>query len=118
MHVSATILGGVTIEDPDGQLWRVTRRWVPWRRRRWRDVRPPDLRDTLFVPDDSAGLVLLLVVAIGVVLATPLLVPLILAAELLLALVPFAVLGRMALGRHWYVESSAALVPVDRAAGR
>lgn len=106
-HLRATILGSVKVEDPSGQVWRVSRRWVPWRRGRWQDVGPGDPSGLgLALPDDPAGLVLVIVVVLIAVLGPFLLVPIFLAAELLLLLllVPFAVVGRVVLGRRWCVE--------------
>jgi hypothetical protein len=90
----------VKVSDPTGQVWRVSRRWVPWRRRLkgW-------LGETfswLSVGDDVISLIFLVVVGI------PVLVVIVLAfAELLLLLLvlPFALLGRVLLGRHWVVEA-------------
>jgi hypothetical protein len=100
----------VKVDDPDGQTWRISRRWVPWRRRRWRDINPPgaDLNGLATgLPDDVVGLALLVVLVLIAVLLVPLLLlPLLLVAEvvLLLLLMPFAVAGRVLLGRRWCVE--------------
>jgi hypothetical protein len=91
--------GGVRVRDPQGQVWRVSRRWVPWRRRLkgW-------LGETfswLTIGDDPVSLVLLVVVGIPFLLVAVLAL-----AELLLLLLvlPFALLLRVAFGRHWVVE--------------
>lgn len=98
------------VTDPDGQSWRVSRRWVPWRRRRWS-------RDDLPAPDPSLdlgggleeavfGLVLLVVLFLVLLVAPVVLLALLVAMEFLLlfVLLPFAVLGRVLFGRHWHVE--------------
>jgi len=93
----------VKVRDPGGQVWRVSRRWVPWRRRLKGALdAAPDLPGGLGDDPVSAvvGLVLL-------VLALPFLVLALLAGiELLLLLLvlPVALLGRVVLGRHWTVE--------------
>ena len=93
------------VTDPGGQPWRVTRRWVPWRRR---------LKGTLGnLPDIfSSGLgddpVSLVIGAVLLVLALPfLLLALVAGLELLLLLLvfPFALLVRVVLGQHWTVEA-------------
>ena len=95
------------VEDPSGQTWRVTRRWVPWRRR-MKDV---DLGSGWGVPDlnglgdDPISAVIAIVL---LVLALPfILLGLVVAAEflLLLLLLPVAVLARVLLGQKWTVEA-------------
>ena len=90
------------VQDPDGQTWRVTRRWFPWRLR-WRDVDDNgggfDLGDDLIIS--------LLLLVLFLVLA-PVVGPLILGSMelvLILLVLPFAVLGRVLLGRKWSVEA-------------
>jgi hypothetical protein len=98
----------VKVHDPSGQVWRVHRRWAPWNPRRRRaldlDLNPFGLVDGV---DSVHGL--LLALAAGIVLA--LLLPIVLlvlvtGAEVLLILVvlPFAIGGRMLLGRKWWVQ--------------
>lgn len=92
------------VSSPDGQAWRISRRWVPWRRR---------LKGTLdSVPDvgfhglgDDPISVIIGIVALIVLLPFLVLV-LIAGLELLLLLLvlPIALLGRVLLGRHWTVE--------------
>lgn len=94
----------VKVEDPSGQTWRVSRRWVPWRRRVKGDVEsfPDVMPDGL--GDDPVSAV---IAAIALVLIAPFVVlVVVVGAEflLLLLLLPFAVLGRVLLGRHWAVE--------------
>lgn len=95
------------IEDPDGQTWRVTRRWVPWRRPR-RGLPFVDGGVSGFsLPDDLMALAIAVVVGVVVLFVLPvLLFPFVVAAELLLLLllVPFAVVSRVVFGRQWHVE--------------
>jgi len=93
----------VKVKDPQGRTWRVSRRWVPWRRRLkgWVENAP----DMPALGDDPISLVIGLVL---LVLLLPLVVVALVAAlELLLLLLvlPFAVLLRVVLGRHWTVET-------------
>lgn len=95
---------GVKVKDPAGQTWRVTRRWVPWRRRLKGSLDAiPDLPVTLGDDPISAiiGIVFLIILLPFLVLA------LIAGLELLLLLLvlPFAVLARIAFGRHWTIEA-------------
>lgn len=91
------------VHGPGGQVWRVSRRWVPWRRRLKGSLDAvPDLPSGL--GDDPVSVVVGLVL---LVLALPFLVLALLAGlELLLLLLvlPVALLGRVLLGRHWTVE--------------
>lgn len=91
------------VVDPQGRTWRVSRRWMPWRRKSsvgdWGDVPGAD-----GIGDDPISMI------IGVLLIV-LLIPFVILAVLvalemllLLALLPFAILARMLLGRHWRVE--------------
>ncbi len=92
------------VKEPTGQTWRVTRRWVPWRRRLkgvdgGLDIVPSGLGD------DPISMIIFLVL---LVIALPFLILSLFAAiELLLVLLllPFALLGRVLLGRHWTVEA-------------
>lgn len=94
----------MTVTDPSGTTWRVSRRWVPWRRR-LRDHDLPYRTPSLdAVGDDPVSMVLGLV---ALVLVLPLvMISLLVALELLLLLLllPLAVLARVVLGRHWRVE--------------
>lgn len=96
------------IEDADRRVWRVTRRWVPWRRRGELSEHGelPSLLDG--DADDPIGCAVWL---IGLVITLPLLVLTLVAlafsvVELLLlaVLLPFAVLARVVFGRRWHVE--------------
>lgn len=101
------------VRDHRGQAWRVTRRWVPWRRRIrgfW-DLMP--IRPSSGGMDDS-GIFGVVVAVIFVVLAVPFLVFLALAVVellLLLLLFPFLILGRMLFGQHWTVEARRGFSP-------
>lgn len=93
------------VTDPSGQTWRVSRRWVPWRRRvKSLDDNTPDLSWASGLGDDPVSLVISLVAL--VLLAPFVLLVLVAGAELLLLLLllPLAILGRVLLGRHWTVE--------------
>jgi hypothetical protein len=93
-------LRAVKVTSPDGQTWRVTRRWVPWRRRlKGSTDLVPDLPAGW--GDDGISAV------IGFVLLLPfLLLALVTGLEVLVLLVvfPIALLGRVLLGRHWTIE--------------
>jgi len=93
----------VKVTDPSGHTWRVTRRWVPWRRRLKGALDAvPDLPGGL--GDDPISLVIGLVCL--VILLPFLLLALVAGLELLLVLLvlPFALVGRVLFGRHWHVE--------------
>lgn len=92
------------VSSPDGQTWRISRRWVPWRRRVKGAMRL--LPDSYWSSwgDSTIGAILSI---IGLIILIPfLVVALIAGIELLLVLLllPFVVLGRVAFGRHWTVE--------------
>ena len=87
----------------EGTTWRVSRRWVPWRRR-LRTIDAPDVGSGITLGDDPisaiVGLVLLLVLLPFLLIAIFVLLELL----LLLLLVPVAALVRAVFGRHWVVE--------------
>lgn len=124
------------MSDPDGQTWRVSRRWLPLPARARRRVRDSgagggwpadggtdggsdcgpdggsdggsyggsdgwgfDLSDG----GDLVGLVLGLVLLAVVAVLAPLLLPVV-ELVVLVVLLPFAVLGRVLLGRRWTIE--------------
>ncbi|MFC7503063.1 hypothetical protein ACOACQ_05100 [Nocardioides sp. CPCC 206347] len=93
--------------DDHGQVWRVTRRWLPWRPHRHK-VDPSLWLDGV---DDPIGFLILLV--IGFFVLPVVLVGLFLTLEvlLILLLLPFAVIGRIALGKHWWVEARKGFSP-------
>lgn len=87
---------------PDGDRYRVKRRWLPWRQRR-RTVDRSNL-DLVGIDGDDLGAVVVVLVAI-------LLFPVILVAAiamgellLLLMLVPFWLLARSLFGTPWIIE--------------
>ena len=94
----------VKVRDPQGQAWRVTRRWVPWRRRLKGSLDSlPDL--PVGLGDDPISVVFGMILLI--LLLPFLLLILVAGLELLvlLLLFPFALLGRVLLGRHWTIEA-------------
>lgn len=104
------------VRTPGGQVYRVTRRWVPWQRKSRRlsldgfDVPSPPSGDD---PISAILMVLwlvialpLLIVGVAVVLLTGI------ELLLLLAILPFAVGARVVFGRHWTVELRRAFTPI------
>ena len=100
------------VTDPSGQTWRVTRRWVPWRRRLKGSL---DLAPDLPVGSLGDDPISAIVGIVFLVILLPFLVlALIAGLELLLVLLvlPFAVLARMMFGKHWHVEVRRGFKPV------
>lgn len=101
------------VRDPDGQTWRVSRRWVPWRHR-MRKV--DDVGDLSGIGGgDIAEILLFLVLFAVLALLAPIVLPVVVAGielVVLLLLIPFAVLGRVVLGRKWAVEVRRGWSPV------
>lgn len=103
------------IIDPRRQTWRVSRRWVPWRRKvsGWSDIwgLVPDLPggdDPISATISTIVLILFAPIVIAAVLLT------ILAAVefiAILALIPLLVLVRVLFGRHWIVEVRQGFTP-------
>lgn len=121
------------VTDPDGVVWQVDRRWLPWRRRMrmassevavstdggeehgtfaggdfggGSGERSGSSTSTIDHVDSPVGVIF---AALALVLAIPgLVITALVMAEglLLLLLLPVAVLARIALGRHWFVEVS------------
>ncbi|MBM7519032.1 hypothetical protein [Nocardioides nitrophenolicus] len=92
------------VRDPEGQTWRVTRRWVPWRRR-LRSAGTGPLDGLNGLGDDPISAIIAIVLLI---LALPFVIlALFVAFEflLLLLLLPFAALARVAFGAHWTIEA-------------
>ncbi|MEJ7832992.1 MAG: hypothetical protein WKF79_08770 [Nocardioides sp.] len=92
------------VRDPSGQTWRVSRRWVPWRRRLTGVLDSmPDFPVAL--GDDPISLIIFVILLI--VMIPFLILALIAGLELLLLLLilPFVLLGRVLFGRHWTVEA-------------
>ena len=100
------------VTDPAGQTWRVTRRWVPWRRRLKSSLDlAPDLPVGSLGDDPISAIVGIIFL---IILLPFLLLALLASLELLLVLLvlPFAVLARMMFGRHWHVEVRRGFKPV------
>ncbi|WP_134738321.1 hypothetical protein [Nocardioides sp. 503] len=91
------------VQDPTGQTWRVTRRWVPWRRRLKGVL--PNLPTGPGLGDDPVSMVIGVIFLI--ILIPFLVLALVAALELLLLLlvIPFALLARALFGQHWTVEA-------------
>ncbi|GAB2968244.1 hypothetical protein [Nocardioides montaniterrae] len=96
------------VKDPHGQTWRITRRWVPWRRRL------TGLGDSgLSTPLDwGSGLgndpISAVIGVVLLILALPFIIlGAVVAAEffLLLLLLPFAALARVLFSKSWTVEA-------------
>jgi hypothetical protein len=93
----------VKVQDPEGQTWRVRRRWLPWRRK-VRDV--PDVPvDGMFVGGDDPLSAILGVIAL-VLLVPVIVVGAAMLAEflLLLLLLPLWLIVRAVTGGAWPVE--------------
>lgn len=91
------------VVDPQGRTWRVSRRWMPWRRKaRMGDW--SELPSGSSLGDDPISL--LIGIVLFVLIIPVLLLAILVAIELLilLLLLPFAILGRVLFGRHWRVE--------------
>lgn len=99
---------GVKVKDTQGRTWRVTRRWVPWRRRLKGAVELlPDLPSG-DDPVSAAISVIMLILFLPVILLV-----LLSGVELLLVLliVPFAALARVLFGRQWTIEARRGWTP-------
>ena len=99
----------VKITDPHGQTWRVSRRWVPWRRKlkgTWEKM--PDL------PHGDDPISMVLTVILLIICLPVLLLALVASLEFLLILLvlPFVVLGRVLFGQHWTIEARLDWTPV------
>lgn len=91
------------VKDPTGQTWRVSRRWVPWRRRLKGALEA--MPDTPTLGDDPISLVF---GGILLILMLPFLLLILVAGLeflLLLLVLPFAILGRVLFGQHWTIEA-------------
>lgn len=89
------------VHEPDGQVWRVRRRWLPWRRRLrtyFPDWGPSNLGDD---PISAViGVIVLILMLPFILLAIVVSLELL----LLLLLVPFVALFRIVFGRQWEVD--------------
>lgn len=101
--------------DPQRTTWRVSRRWVPWRRkvRGWSDVwgLVPDLPGG---DDPITGTIsLILLILCAPIIALAVVLTLVAAVEFLaiLALIPLLVLARVIFGRRWVVEVRRGFTP-------
>lgn len=90
------------VVDHEGKVWRVSRRWMPWRRR----LHMPDwaTSGTTFMPGEVLGGLVNAVV--GIVVFVPVLLwslVLLLEVVLMLLVTPFVLLARI-VGSPWPVE--------------
>ncbi|MDZ5621540.1 hypothetical protein [Nocardioides bizhenqiangii] len=97
------------------EKWRVTRRWLPWRRRVRGAGKAWDLVPSLPAGDDpvSGAITLVVLVIFAPVIAVAVVLTVLAAIEfaVLLLLVPFLAVARMAFGRHWVVEVRRGFTP-------
>ena len=105
------------VRTPGGQVYRITRRWVPWQRKS-RRLSLDALEIPLGAPsgDDPISMILMV---LWLVIALPILfvvvaVMLVTGIELLLllAILPFAIGARIVFGRHWTVEVRRSFHPI------
>lgn len=105
------------VQDPSGQTRRVSRRWLPWRRRTRLDA-GPDIGPVGSLGDDPVSAVIGVVLLILLVPVLVLAVVVALELLLLLLLLPLAVLARVLFGARWQVEVRHGWEPVwDAAVG-
>ena len=96
------------VHDPSGRPWHVHRRWLPWNPR-LREVEP-DIGggfDFLDGVDDIGGAVVAIALGILFALLAPVILLLLITGVelvLLLAVLPFALAGRVLFGRRWWVQ--------------
>lgn len=93
--------------DPEGQVWRVSRRWVPWRRR---GAHPADMP----FGDLDFGGPTEFIIGLVLALALPFILALVFVSVeflLLFALMPIAVAVRMIWGKAWSVEVRKGFTP-------
>ena len=105
------------VRAPSGQVYRITRRWVPWQRKS-RRLSLDALEIPLGAPsgDDPISMILMV---LWLVIALPILVVVVavmlltgIELLLLLAILPFAVGARVVFGRHWTVEVRRSFHPI------
>lgn len=106
---SVTVLV-VKVKDPQDQTWRVTRRWVPWRRKLKGTMdRVPDFPTLGDDPISAIVGAVLLVLFLPIIL---LVIVVGLEFLVLLLILPFAVLGRALFGQHWTIEARHGWTPM------
>lgn len=93
------------VKDRSGQTWRVTRRWVPWRRRTKGFL---DTGPGIPLGDDPISAV---IGTILLIIFLPFLILFGLELLALLLVLPFAILGRVLFGRHWTIEARRGFEP-------
>ncbi|MBG6098394.1 hypothetical protein [Nocardioides luteus] len=102
---------------PEGAVYRVTRRWVPWQRKS-RKLEAEGSADFSGFDggDDPISFLLALTAAFVLIplLAGIVFVFLVTGIELMLliAILPFAITGRVVFGRHWTVEVRRGFTPI------
>ncbi|MET8521488.1 hypothetical protein [Nocardioides sp. NPDC004968] len=105
------------VRTPGGQVYRITRRWVPWQRKS-RRLSLDGLEVPLGAPsgDDPISAILMV---LWLIIALPILVVVVavmlltgIELLLLLAILPFAVGARVVFGRHWTVEVRRSFHPI------
>ena len=92
------------VKDSNGQTWRVTRRWVPWRRKLKGAMQMlPDLPVGMI---DDGPLAVIGLILLMLFLFPFLVIAFVASVELLFLLLifPFALLARVLFGTHWTVE--------------
>lgn len=105
------------VTDPAGRTWRVSRRWLPWRRRSKLDM-GYDVPSIGGLGDDPISMIIGLVLLVLVIPILILAIIVTLELLLLLLLLPFVILGRVVFGREWRVEVREGWTPVwDAPAG-
>lgn len=92
------------VSSPDGTTWRVTRRWVPWRRRVKGVL--DSVPDVGYISLGDDPISAIIAVVLLVLLIPFVLLAIVASLEILLVLLvlPFAIAGRAIFGRHWTVE--------------
>lgn len=103
--------------NPQGRTWRVSRRWLPWRRRVKVDS-APDLPANGGLGDDPISMIIWAVLFVFVIPLVLVLGVALLELLALLLLLPFVALGRAIFGQAWRIEVREGWKPVwDAEAG-
>lgn len=106
------------VTSPSGATWRVSRRWLPWRRRTSLDPISgmPSTPSGLSLGDDPIsmifGVIILIVALPFLIVALVVMAAVALELLLLLLLLPLVILGRVLFGRAWRVEIRQGWEPV------